>query len=64
MRACPGFMAVSLPGPPLDNAERIELICSRCATHVRDMFSREELRHLHDAGIVTERLRKSGLRRL
>jgi len=31
-----------------------ELICSRCATSVRELFTPDEFRQLHDAGIVTE----------
>jgi hypothetical protein len=53
-RACRGFMGVSLPTPPVDDVERIELICSRCATSVRERFTPDEFRQLADAGIVTE----------
>jgi hypothetical protein len=48
-------MGVSLPTPPFANVERIELICSRCATSVREHFTPEECRQFADADIVTDK---------
>jgi hypothetical protein len=53
-RTCHGFLNVSLPTRPFDGAERIELMCSRCATSVREFFTSDECRQLNDAGIVTD----------
>src|SRR5262249_15817003 len=53
-RTCHGYLMVSLPTLPFDGAERIELMCTRCATSVREIFSADEFRQLNDAGIVTD----------
>jgi hypothetical protein len=45
---------VSLPTPPIEAPERIELMCSWCATTVQDLFTRDEFQQLADAGIVTD----------
>jgi hypothetical protein len=52
-QACNGFMGVSLPTPPFEDVERIELMCSRCATTVQDLFTPDDFRQLADAGILT-----------
>jgi hypothetical protein len=51
---CNGVMNVSLPTPPFKDTAHIELRCPRCAIGIRQVFTREELRQLADAGIVTE----------
>jgi hypothetical protein len=53
-QACHGYLMMSLPTPPIEAPERIELMCSRCATTVQDLFTRDECQQLGDAGIVTD----------